>query len=205
MGAFTNRTIMPVEVSHPSMPGPLLSFSQSGVSQARSTSQVGRRWTETYGLIDGEGATGRAFLAEVNQLYRAGTIFNLVHPLMDTQLGAGGGTPKVNGGSQTGVSLLSDGWPNSTLVLKAGDVIYFSATPIILFDVTSDVTSNGSGEAAIPINPPIFAGGSPADNADISITVSFRVRLIDVQMPVGSVETKGMVRGLRITVQESLV
>lgn len=80
--------------------------------------------------------------------------------------GALGGTPRVKGASQTGTTLVTDGWSNSTLVLKAGDLIsYNNGTYNELKMVTSDGTSDGSGNLTVAIAPEIHT--SPADNAVI--------------------------------------
>lgn len=103
-------------------------------------------------------------------------------------VGAHGGTPLVNGASQTGTSLATDGWSTSTAVLKAGDVItlagVYAVNPVsgastgVLrqFVVTADATSDGTGEATLSIYPGITASGayqtvtaSPADNAAITV------------------------------------
>jgi len=78
--------------------------------------------------------------------------------------GAGGGTPLVNGASQTGLSLVTDGWPNNTLVLRAGDRIGISNQMI---PVTTDETSNGTGQLTINLAHPIRI--APANNAAIEI------------------------------------
>lgn len=83
------------------------------------------------------------------------------------KVGAQGGTPLVNGGGQTGNSLVTNGWSNSTKVLNAGDIITIGtlAAGVLAvnpqnrqttgalrqFVVTADVTSDGSGNATIPI------------------------------------------------------
>lgn len=80
--------------------------------------------------------------------------------------GALGGTPLVKGASQTGSQLITDGWPSSTLVLKAGDLIsYDNGTNKELKMVTSDGTSDGSGDLTLNIAPEIHT--SPANNASI--------------------------------------
>lgn len=80
--------------------------------------------------------------------------------------GALGGTPLVNGASQAGTSLVTDGWPNSTLVLKAGDLISFTnGTYKELKMITSDATSDGSGNCTLSIMPEIHT--APANNAVI--------------------------------------
>lgn len=101
-----------------------------------------------------------------------------------------GSTPLVNGGSQQGATLVTDGWTASTQVLNAGDRFtiagMFSVNPITKvstgklrqFVVTANVTSTAGGVASIPINPAIDSDptspyrnvtASPADNAPISI------------------------------------
>ena len=104
-------------------------------------------------------------------------------------IGAHGGTPLVNGASQTGASLVTDGWTASTAVLKEGDVITLAGVNAVnpqsrestgvlrQFVVTANVTSDGSGNATIAISPSITTGtgfqtvtGSPADNAAITVS-----------------------------------
>lgn len=108
---------------------------------------------------------------------------------MEHTTGAYAGTPLVNGASQTGDSLVTDGWSNSiTGLLKKGDLIRISGVHSVnpinqistgveqTFLVTADVNSDGSGNATIPISPSITVTGayatvasSPADNAAISV------------------------------------
>lgn len=121
----------------------------------------------------------------------------------------------VSGGLINGVptdgssSIVTDDWANSTLVLRKGDVISFdlcyavnpqnydSIGALMQFTVTADVTSNGSGQATIPISPAINAGTAttvdasgnsisleayqnvnalPADNAAITVGGSSATR-----------------------------
>lgn len=107
--------------------------------------------------------------------------YEFVHAPTHT-VGALGGTPLVNGGSQSvtylaskdlkSSDLITDGWSNSvTGVLKKGDVItiagVFAVNPVSLqstgrlqtFTVTADADSNGSGAATINVSPAII----PAD------------------------------------------
>lgn len=80
--------------------------------------------------------------------------------------GAATGTPLVKGASQTGQSLITDGWTNSiTGILKAGDWIQIGQR---LYKVLNDANSNGSGEATLDIFPRLRE--SPGDN-DAIITV----------------------------------
>lgn len=104
-------------------------------------------------------------------------------------VGALGGTPLVNGASQTGAELITDGWTAAAAVrLKKGDVFTIagvygvnpqnrqSTGALQQFVVTADTSSNSDGEATIPIYPAITTSGafqtvtgSPADNAAITV------------------------------------
>lgn len=76
------------------------------------------------------------------------------------------GSPKVNGGSQTGQTLLTKGWtPSVTGILKADDYIQIGQR---LYSVTQDANSDGSGNATLEICPRIRE--SPADNTTIITT-----------------------------------
>lgn len=68
---------------------------------------------------------------------------------------------KVNGASQSGGSLVTDGWPVSAKVLCAGD--YFSID-YVLYQSLNDVYSDDAGNATISVFPQIR---SHSDNADI--------------------------------------
>lgn len=100
-----------------------------------------------------------------------------------------GGTPLVNGASQTGATLVTDGWTAAAAArLKRGDVFtianVFAVNPqsrqstgqLRQFVVTADVSSDVAGNASIPISPSIVTSGafqtvtaSPADNAALTI------------------------------------
>lgn len=105
------------------------------------------------------------------------------------------GTPLVNGASQSGSSIITDGWTAGD-VLNAGDVISFvsSTTPVnslnpasyqstgqpAQFVVTATTTADGSGNMTIPVAPAIVGPASstpqfqnvtnlPADNTAIYV------------------------------------
>lgn len=100
-----------------------------------------------------------------------------------------GGTPLVNGAAQVGASLITDGWTAAAASrLKKGDIFtianvfsvnpqsYLSTGQLQQFVVTADVSSDGAGNATIPISPSITVGtsqatvnASPADNAALTI------------------------------------
>lgn len=130
-------------------------------------------WTEA--MFSGPALSWDAWFEDVN-------VFpHVVGPL--------GGTPLVNGASQTGSSLVTDGWTAAAASrLKKGDVFtiasvkavnpqnYRSTTQLQQFVVTADTSSDGSGNATIPIYPPIITSGAyqtvdsaPADNAALTV------------------------------------
>lgn len=87
-----------------------------------------------------------------------------------TARGVATGTPLVNGASQTGSSLITDGWTAGvTNILKAGDYIQLgSAGTSRLYKVLDDVNSDGSGNATLNIWPSLRS--SPTNNAPIIVS-----------------------------------
>lgn len=96
-------------------------------------------------------------------------------------------TPLVNGASQTGSTLVVDGWASGATSLKKGDIFtvagvfqvnpvsYASTGQLQQFVVTADV-SDTAGSITIPISPSIITSGqlqtvsaSPADNAVVTV------------------------------------
>ena len=108
-----------------------------------------------------------AFLIKMNGQY--GT-FLMGDFLSTAPRGIGTGTPLVNGASQAGDELVTDGWTVSTTgILKAGDWIQLgSASTSTLHKVLDDVTSDGSGNATLNIFPNLRS--SPDNNAAITIS-----------------------------------
>jgi hypothetical protein len=83
--------------------------------------------------------------------------------------GAGGGTPLVNGASQTGNTLAVDGLPVSTTVYRKYD--YFSlgsGETMRLYCLTADAVTNASGEVTLEFEPRLRE--SPSDNDAVTFT-----------------------------------
>ena len=90
---------------------------------------------------------------------------------------AANGAPLVNGNNQRGSRIATDGWGvNSTKILNKGQLITFanveavqprgdrrSTGELMTFLVTEDVSTNGSGEATIPVYPELNFGKSATD------------------------------------------
>lgn len=104
-----------------------------------------------------------AFFLKLNG--REGT-FLFGDPWATAPRGVATGTPRINGGSQVGQSLVTDGWSASTTaILRAGDWISFDNR---LYKVLTTVNSNGSGQATLDIFPALRS--SPLDNTIITTT-----------------------------------
>ena len=90
------------------------------------------------------------------------------------------GSPRVNGASQTGDTLVIDGLPlSATGYLLPGDYIQLgSGGSAYLYKVLTQVDSDGSGEATLDIWPNLRV--SPADNAVVVVSnTKGRFRLKD--------------------------
>lgn len=102
-------------------------------------------------------------------------------------VGTYSGTPLVNGATQTGATINTDGWGSGVTSLKQGDIMTFAgvyevnpqsraSTGLLQkFVVMADI-SDTSGAIAVPISPSIITSGafqtvsgSPADNAVITM------------------------------------
>ena len=160
----------------------LTTDSQVAMQQSAFTGQTqvfvhqGEVWFAEVTLPDMARANAEEWIAFLLKLNGPQGTFYLGDPLGKTARGSVSGTPRVNGGSQTGRSLVTDGWStNASGVLLAGDYIQLGQR---LHKVLSDVDADGSGNATLDIWPRIRE--SPADN-DTIITSSPKgiFRLVD--------------------------
>jgi hypothetical protein len=204
MAAFP-RTVKPAKVTYPQNIGSLISVGQSGGLQTRSQVAQGLIWQETWPALPAGNEDVQELLVTIQNLYNTGATCTLTQYLLPgsglAKNGAGGGTPLVKVGSQSGTTLNTDGWTNSTVVLKAGDCFTLAGLSV-LFRTTADVTSDGSGIAAISIMPPIVAGSSPADNAALTIdSASITAVILDYDGAVAG--PSEYIGGLSVTFQEA--
>ena len=151
-------------------------FISRAISGRRQARQIGGQFwkmTATFPpMTRAEFAPIYAFIIAQRGRYES---FTLVPPVVGNPQGSAGGTPLVNGGSQTGRSLVTDGWTVSTTIFKAGDYLKLAGNDKV-YMITADVSSDGSGNATISIEPALVS--SPADNAVVTYTsVPFTVAL----------------------------
>ena len=98
-----------------------------------------------------------------------GLNFGVDQGVQQHTIGALGGTPLIRGEHADGATVLkTDGWSNSvTGLLKKGDKLHWDGSEAVnpsskeptggekFVTVTADVDSNGTGQADIPISPPL--------------------------------------------------
>ena len=192
-------------ITYPSTPRPqsmswrLVMPSQTNVSDwtgRRQTMSSGRGWWEsqiTFPPIVGAANINawRSFIAKSRG--KANDFQVKIDPTAQSSATA---TPLVNGASQTGRTLNTDGWPISATVLQAGQYVTINNQ---LLQLTENVTSNGSGVAVLTFEPPIRV--SPADNAAIEYKNPYCLMYL-VEEPTLSVET-GYVYSLSLNLRES--
>lgn len=122
----------------------------------------------------------------------AGFKFSMDQNVRSHTAGPLGGSPTVSGGSQTGSSLLTAGWTAAAASrLKKGDTFTINnvfavngqnrqtLTTLRTFTVTSDFSSDASGNGTVSIYPPIYGPATaaqqtvsalPAGGAAITVT-----------------------------------
>ena len=151
----------------------LESNTQIFTSPLSNNSQIleltGARWTASYTVANKTAANAGAWIAFLTKLRGQANSFYGYDPKRVAAQGNAGGTPLVKGASQTGNSLITDGWTNSvTNILKAGDMIAFDTTDgRELKMVTANANSDGSGNCTVSIEPSIRT--SPANDATIIV------------------------------------
>lgn len=138
----------------------------------------GQRWSIDASLPPLNKADADVWRAFFTKLNGRENTFTVGDPLSKTAKGEAGGTPLINGASQTGSSLNVDGCTTSqTDWLKAGDYIQLgTGGDARLFMVTDDVDSDVSGEATINIWPDINVAYADDTAVVVSNTVgAFRL------------------------------
>jgi hypothetical protein len=133
-----------------------------------------------------------AFLLSLNG--QEGT-FLLGDPYGATPRGVATGTPLIKGASQTGKTLVTDGWTASTTnILKAGDYFQLgSGSNTRLHKVLTNTTSDSSGNATLDIFPEIKT--AYADNTAITTSNAkgvFRLSSNEMAFDLKQASTYGM-------------
>lgn len=130
----------------------------------------GQAWVLDVSYAPMQRATAEALVAALCSLNGREGTFLFGDSANKTPRGVATGTPLVNGASQTGEDLVTDGWTNSvTGILKAGDWIQLgSGSTARLHKVLVDANSGTlTGPATLTIWPRISPVATPADNSAI--------------------------------------
>ena len=156
---------------------------------------AGQRWEAEVSLPPMGRAAAEEWIAFLVSLKGPLGTFLMGDPLGATARGSAGGTPLVNGGSQTGSELTLDGATVSqTGWLKAGDWIQLgSGTSTSLHKVLADADSDVSGNVTLDIWPDLRS--SPADNAAVTVASAkgrWRLNTVDSEWSIASAQTYGM-------------
>ena len=129
----------------------------------QTAQRTGNRWRVALtfeNLVEAERAVMQGFLSQLTAT--ANNFFLEDHSY--SRRADGTGTPLVNGGSQTGNSLITDGWSAGTYAMRIGD--FFEVNGELKMCVADATIS--SGAATIEFVPELRE--APANNAAITIT-----------------------------------
>jgi hypothetical protein len=140
---------------------------ESPLNRSMQTSELpGARWNAVFGWQNLSDADARIMKAWLNSLSGMAGRFYLYDATHPTPSGTAAGTPIVNGASQSGRTLVTDGWTaNQSSLLLPGDYIGVNGQLLV---ITAAAASNALGQATLSIEPPLRT--SPADNAAITVT-----------------------------------
>jgi len=207
MAAFP-RTILPRTCSWPERPAPLVSTTIGSKVETRQTGAVGVRWTEHFAPMNANLQATRIFLSEINRLWSSGTNFTITPYEFSTLSGAQGATGTlatgstglVNGASQTGASLITDGWSAGTIL--QGDYITAAGVGYSLW-LTADKTVS-AGAITFALSPSIASGDEPADNAVVTVNGPLTAKIISKPNLPTSLTAIDWYQGLSITFVEDI-
>ena len=127
-------------------------------------SRPGQVWRAELSLPSMAVADAAEWRAALTSLRGRQGTFYLGDPIYSGARGTAGGTPLVNGASQAGNSLITDGWSASATFLK-GDYFQLGG---YLYVLTADVTADGGGNATLTFEPTLRA--PPANNDPLTVT-----------------------------------
>jgi hypothetical protein len=126
----------------------------------------GRYWSYQIDMIRLQGRNARVMDAFINGLGGLAGKFIFRDPAIQQTIA---GTPLVQGASQTGSSLVTDGWPVSATVMQTGDFFSIGTGDAMrLHQIAADAVSDASGIATLTFHPALRA--TPDDDAALNVT-----------------------------------
>jgi len=145
-----------------------VSMTQSPFTYAQQVAEFeGSLWTTVVSLPPMKRSQAGVWQAFFMQLHGMKGTFLIGDPDGKTLIGSLTNTIQVNGDHSVGAfDVVIDGANASTTIFKAGDYVQFgSGASSKLHMIISDVTSDSSGNATLPIEPPLKS--SLSDDASI--------------------------------------
>lgn len=140
------------------------------------TELPGAKWKLTFGYDSLSAKYGRQLKA-IKAMLRGGAEVAHIHDLSYLpRRSAEPGVPIVNGANQAGGVLASSGWTPGIAILEMGDQISYLCSDGMyrMHMVTGAVSSDGSGNANIPISPPLRnppVNATPISSINPSVSV----------------------------------
>lgn len=141
---------------------------RSPISGAITTASRGGQWRER--VLEWQNLSGANRAIVLAMLHRLNSMEHrqAMPEFLHVQRGAYGGTPVVDGGSQTGGSIAIRGASVSvTNWARAGDLVQFDANPRV---VVADASSDGTGDVVLEIRPKIRT--APADATALVVSAA---------------------------------
>lgn len=126
----------------------------------------GQRWECDVVLPPMTHAQARVWIGFLSALRGSAGTFKMGDPAGATPIGSAGGSPKIDGASQTGTEIDIDGCTTSqTGWLKAGDYVEIGNQ---LYMATEDIDTNALGQATLVLWPDVRTAF--ADNAVVTVS-----------------------------------
>ena len=145
-------------------------------------------------------ADAEEWLGFLGQLMGPYGTFLMGDPRGATPRGNAVGTPLVDGASQTGNVLVTDGWTPNVATLKAGDYIQIGQR---LYKVLKDINANVSGQMTLDIYPRLRE--SPANNAAITTSNCVGLfRLADSEVKMVESDTSDLAYAISFAAVEAI-
>lgn len=167
--------------------------------QIQTQALPGAFWAASFDYSHARGDDYRALVLWLERMRGRAGRCRIGHPDHTRPRGTGGGSPVVAGAGQTGATLAISGGPASVSGwLAQFDMIEADG---YLYRVTATVNTDGSGNASVPVHPPLR--GSPANAAAVVLT-NPAARMMLTAETAGTDFSPGAVRPVIFAVREVL-
>lgn len=179
------------------------SYSSPFTQQQQVYAHPGQLWTGEFELPPMNRDEAAAWVAALTSLNGIEGTFVFGDPSWISPRGVGTGTPLINGGSQTGYDLITDGWTTSqTGIMKAGDWIQIgTGSSRRLHMVMADANSDGSGNATLTLWPRVRSAF--ANNTALTVNSPTGIWRLTANAA-WTINVDNLVAGITVTCVEAL-